>query len=476
MVWDIGLTQIFNDSQLRRWRYRLLFSYMMVTGSVLGVFAFTVYGIVARDRYHQLDLQIHQLATVAAISFDTIQHEHEELFSEEEYEDYIASKGLDPSHFMSLSELMGKYRTSSFSSGVTISPLPVLSPLTPSDQGVEWFNHQKRPLVREGDLFPANPLPSTINPDGEWYQEDDLRSFILPILLPVAGDDTVVSGYVRATESLRLLTAELRQFRRQLALGVLLVSGFVTLGGIWLTRQSLSPVLASLDQLKQFTSDASHELRNPLTAIRASIAVLQGHPERVHPSDRQKLEAIASASKQMSQLLDDLLVLTRLDRYKLGLKTWRPIPLDELLEDLGYLYCDRASQSGIILTVDHLIPLTVQGDADQLQRLFSNLLTNALKYTPAGGCVTVTLQSSGSYALVSVQDTGIGIAADQLPYIFDRFWRADQARNYDHGGSGLGLAIAQGIARYHLGNITVSSEVNGGSCFQVKLPIWSGQS
>jgi two-component sensor histidine kinase len=374
MVWDIGLTQVFNHSRLGQWRSRLLLSYLMVTGSVLGVFAFTVYGIVARDRQHQIDVDIHQLATVAAVSIDTIQHEYEELFSEAEFADYVANRGLTPFSFIPLSDLMEKYRA---------SPSSSLNSLTPSNQGIEWFNHQKQPLVYQGDQFPSTVLPSEIDPAGEWFQQGELRSFVMPISAPVSTHETAIVGYVRATESLLPLTTELKRFRRQLALGVLLVSGLVTVGGIWLTQQALRPVLASFEHLKQFTSDASHELRNPLTAIRASIAVLQNHPERVHPSDLQKIRAIASASQQMSQLVDDLLLLARLDRQTYGSKTWRLIPLDELLEDLGDLYENYAAQADITLTVDDLTPVTIQADAEQLQRLFTNLLTNALKYTPA---------------------------------------------------------------------------------------------
>jgi two-component system OmpR family sensor kinase len=473
MVWDIDLTQIFKHPRLGQWRYRLLFSYLVVTGGVLGIFALTVYGIVARDRQHQFDLQVRQMATLAAISLDSIEHEHTELFSEKEYASYVARQGLDPSTFISLSALMGKYRFGVSPSSILPNPPPVLSPLTPNDQndqGVEWFDPQKQPMVREGNLFPSTPLPADISPDGEWEQWSDFRSFVLPVSIPVSAGNTDILGYVRTSGSLLPLAIELRQLRQQLILGVMLVSGLVTLGGIWLTQQSLQPVLASFEQLKQFTSDVSHELRNPLTAIRASIAVLQDHPERVHPADIQKLQAMASASEQMSQLVDDLLLLTRLDHFKIGSQVWRSIPLDELLEDLGNLYGDRAAQSNITLTVENLPPVTVQGDAVQLQRLFTNLLTNALQYTPAGGCVTITLHPRGSQAQVSIQDTGIGIAPDQLPHIFDRFWRADQARNYDRGGTGLGLAIAQGIAHHHFGSITVSSKVNGGSCFQVNLP------
>lgn len=141
------------------------------------------------------------------------------------------------------------------------------------------------------------------------------------------------------------MNAELRRLRWSLSVGVLIASGFAALGGIWFTRESLKPVLQSFKQLQQFTSDASHELRSPLTAIRASVAVMQSHPERVHPDDRDKLVAIATASSQMSRLVDDLLLLARMDRQAPNQSGWRRIALDELLEDLVYLYHDRAEQS-----------------------------------------------------------------------------------------------------------------------------------
>jgi two-component system OmpR family sensor kinase len=275
-------------------------------------------------------------------------------------------------------------------------------------------------------------------------------------------------GYVRANESTVLLEAELERFRGGLALGVLIVSSLVSVGGIWLTRESLKPILQSFEQLKQFTSDASHELRNPLTAIRASVSVMQSHPERVHPADSEKLKAIASASFQMSQLVDDLLLLTRIDRQIASSQEWRILSLDEMLEDLVNLYQDQAKQKQISLTLTILEPLEVSGDANQLQRLFTNLLANALQYTPFGGKVHITLECINDDALIRIEDSGIGIASEQLPYIFDRFWRVDPSSQH-HNGSGLGLAIAQGIVQQHQGEISVKSAIGQGSCFQVKL-------
>jgi len=469
MVWDIGLIQIFNSPQLRQWRYRLLLSYLIVTGFVLAAFAIMVYTIVARDRHNQLDLHVRQLAMVAAVSLETVQHEYEELFTEAEYAEYITRQGLKPNTSLSLSELMGKYQQDGLVAP-NANQVRIANPLTPENQGVEWFDQQKRLLVREGSIFPDLPLPPSSPEGGDWYRWQDLRIFLMPVILTNA-EKNVILGYVRASESTLPLAAELQQLREQLILGVVLVSGLVTLGGIWLTSQSLSPVLANLEQLKQFTANASHELRNPLTAIRASVAVLQSHPERINAMDWDKLQAIASASGQMSQLVDDLLLLTRLDRHTLDARLWRSLPLDELLEDLGFIYGDRAAAADLTLTLDLQAEAIIQGDAAQLQRLFTNLLSNALQYTPPGGYITLTLKIQENQAWVNIQDTGIGIAPEHIPHIFDRFWRADPARHYDPGGTGLGLAIAQSIAHHHHGSISLTSQLDIGSCFQVKLPL-----
>jgi signal transduction histidine kinase len=464
MVWDTGSTPISNP-RLGNLRNRLLWSYLAVIAVILGAFSAAVYGLVARDRYHQLNQHVRQVATTSAGTLEIIQHEYSELTTEGEYEDYLPDDGEEESpQPINLLQLMGKYKTGS-------SAHVVANPLTPQNQGVEWFDADGTLLVREGNLFPQAPLPVPLEANGEWTQEGTIRSFVLPVYTGVTPDQMFLVGYVRASESTVHLQAELHRLLGGLVLGVAIVSGLVTLGGIWLTRQSLKPVLETLTQLKQFTADASHELRNPLTAIRASIAVMQSHPERIHPADAEKLQAIASASTQMSQLVEDLLLLARMDRQTPDRNTWQVIALDELLEDLVTLYCDRAAQNHIDLDLKLISNADIKGDPAQLQRLFTNLIANGLQYTPAGGTVTVSLHHMGFQAVVTVQDTGIGIAPEQLPHLFDRFWRADQARSHHHSGAGLGLAIAQAVAQRHGGEITVHSVPNQGSTFTVKLPL-----
>lgn len=227
-------------------------------------------------------------------------------------------------------------------------------------------------------------------------------------------------------------------------------------------------------QLKQFTADASHELRSPLTLIKTSVQVMRTHPERIHPADVEKLESMTSATEQMTRLVEDLLFLARTDTTTISSSfDWGIIPIDELLEDLFDLLSPQAEAKKVILKLDLAEGLFVKGDPVQLKRLFSNLIENALQYTPSGETVTISLVHLNNFVLVKIEDTGIGIAPEHIPLVFHRFWRADKARKYREEGSGLGLAIASAIAQRHAGAIALTSQVGVGSCFEVRLPIAS---
>ncbi len=147
------------------------------------------------------------------------------------------------------------------------------------------------------------------------------------------------------------------------------------------------------------------------------------------------------------------------------------ICLTTLLSKLVILNEPFAQKKQIELQSHLVTEIKVVGDRVQLTRLFSNLIQNALQYTPEGGIVSVYINKDSRLGVVSIRDTGIGISAEQLPHVFDRFWRANKARTRREGGTGLGLAIADAIAKNHGGKIVVTSKVNVGSCFQVKIPI-----
>ncbi len=343
--------------------------------------------------------------------------------------------------------------------------------LRENHQGVEWFDVNGRLLAKAGNTISRMSFTANFNV----IQKQKIRSITIPVYLHSLNvGKKKLQGYVRVSESTEELEEELDRLLWGFELGGLIVIILSGLGGWWLTRQSLQPIEQSIQQLKQFTADASHELRSPLTIIKTSVEVIMNYPERIHPGNVNKLEAISSASNQMTRLVEDLLLLARTDAVtSTQVIAWINIPLDELLEDLVDFWEPQAVSKEIILKSEISTEVFIKGEAIQLKRLFSNLLQNALYYTPKGGTIRVSLVKLERLVAINVQDNGIGIAPEQIPLIFNRFWRADRARNQREGGVGLGLAIAQAIARTHGGDITVTSEVGVGSCFQVRLPLAS---
>lgn len=217
---------------------------------------------------------------------------------------------------------------------------------------------------------------------------------------------------------------------------------------------------------QRFVGDASHELRAPLTAIQANLDLMERRPDM--PSE-ERATAIAEASREahrLAELVADLLVLARADAG--GRIRRERVELDRVL--LETLSSARHLARGQRLDVSELVPSTVEGDEDRLKQLVLILLDNALKYTPAEGSVTVALAREGDLAILTVADTGVGIPADDIPRVFERFYRADPARARDPGGTGLGLSIAQWIVQQHHGEIAVVSEPGRGTTARVRLP------
>ena len=234
---------------------------------------------------------------------------------------------------------------------------------------------------------------------------------------------------------------------------------------------TLNTMLASLHQAYQaqqrFVADASHELRAPLTAIQANLEFVRRHPDL--PATERDI-AIAEASREASRLarlVADLLVLARADAG-LPLRRWR-MELDRLL--LEAFAEARQLARGQRLEITRLEPAMITGDPDRIKQLALILLDNAIKYTPDGGRITLELRRSSTHAEILVHDTGIGIAPEDLPHVFDRFYRADPARSRDPAGSGLGLAIARWIVEQHDGQITIESSLGVGTTVSVRLPL-----
>ncbi len=231
---------------------------------------------------------------------------------------------------------------------------------------------------------------------------------------------------------------------------------------------TINNTLARLENLfnaqRVFIADISHELRTPLTAIRGNLDLL-----RRIPNDETSLNAIDAEARRMTRLVHDLLLLAQADSGRLPLERERlelNALLTEVYEQAKVLSIDR--EIDIALLQDETV--FIEADPDRLMQLFMNLVSNAIKYTPDGGRITIGLTAYNGWARVLVSDTGVGIPSENLPFIFNRFYRVDPARSRHQGGAGLGLAIAKWIAEAHDGRITVESQVGHGTTFTVWLP------
>lgn len=298
---------------------------------------------------------------------------------------------------------------------------------------------------------------------------------VLPLLLAISiGAAYIISG--RAFEPLERITSEVTAITDGRSLHRRLNPDVRSEEFQRLTAQlnaMISRLETSFGALRRFTADASHELKTPLAVLRADIERAMHSP----PGSADQLIALEEALQEttrMANLVESLLTLARADEGRFDLVRER-VELEPLVRDVFETALILGEEAGLNVTMAVAQPCTVEGDATRLRQLFLNLVTNAIKYTPRGGEVELSLIRSDHEATFSVRDTGIGIAAIDLPHIFERFYRADRVRSRmdERGGFGLGLSISQWIAQAHGGSLTAQSRLHRGSTFTVTLPLAS---
>ena len=337
------------------------------------------------------------------------------------------------------------------------------------------------------------------------------RIYVHPVELPMRVD-AASARYVVGTASLTELDMSLRRVGLFMMMIAVLGNIITFATGWWLAGRALHPVLAltesastiarsgefsqrvaadmprdelgrlaetfneMLERLERlhsaqarFVSDASHELRAPLSVIQANLELLEHQSAMSVPERKSAVREAHMEASRLGRLVADLLVLARAD---VGIPMRRePVELDRVIMDV--LGEARHLASGQRIEVGALEPAIASGEPDRLHQLVLNLVENAIKYTPADGHITVALLRRGEFAEIEVRDTGIGIPANDLPHVFERFYRSDRARTRAAGGTGLGLSIALWIARQHGGDIALTSELGHGTVATARLPIKS---
>ena len=228
-----------------------------------------------------------------------------------------------------------------------------------------------------------------------------------------------------------------------------------------------SDLARSFNLRKQMTADIAHELRTPL-------ALIIGHAEGVHdgvlPPSKENFEIIREEAERLEKLVNDLRTLSLADAGELSVE-FQPVEIHKFLSDIQYHYLAPFNQKRVTLNLMPAPVLLVNLDPSRFSQVLTNILDNALRFTPEGGRVDMSIRQSGDLIEISIQDSGEGVTAEDAAHLFDRFYRADESRNRDAGGSGLGLAIAKSIVEMHKGKIWAESETGKGLKVIIQIPV-----
>jgi two-component Ni(II)/redox sensor kinase NrsS len=343
---------------------------------------------------------------------------------------------------------------------------------------IRLFNHQGQLLAFSPNQPPS--LPKTLNrspwqtfrtANGTRYHQ--FTTILHSAYTHQASEPSSHSswGYLQIGRTLEPFDAETERIQWILAIGFPIALILVAFSSWWLSGLAMQPIYQSYQQQQQFTANAAHELRSPLASllatVEATLRMPQSNPQAIQPM----LHTVERQGRRLSHLVADLLFLTSLEHHS-SPKPLQPCCLNDLISDLTEEFLELATLAEVHLT--NQIPdreICVLGNESQLYRLVSNLIANAIQYTPSGGHVVISLTARDRTAFVTVKDTGIGIASSEQTRIFDRFYRVDGDRSRKTGGTGLGLAIAQAIAQVHQGGIQLQSEPGKGAEFTVRLPL-----
>ena len=459
---------------IRSFRFRLTAWYLAFFSLLFVVFSIFLYGLLARDLESRLDESLlSQSNTTASLFLD----EMEEM------------KG-DPlkASAEAVSEMRLRGSTVAVFDGSRM--LAASAPVVRADFEEAAARAARSP---EGDLVLEMPHIGRHGARAAAHRVSEAGSYL-----------------TLAVEPLDSIAASLQVVRRLLFLGLPFLLALAGIGGYWLATRSLAPLgwmaeqsrrisgsnlhtrldignaaeeltvlaasfnelLARLDQsfesMRRFVADASHELRTPIAVIRGEADVALSH-DRGASEYRESLAIILDESRRLSRLVDDLLNLARADAGHVHLQV-REFYFNDLLAECCRSVQKLAAARHIDLECRASGDVPFRGDEELLRRLVVNLLDNAIRYTPPGGKVSAELDSQDGDVRVRVSDTGVGIAPDAAPHIFERFYRADKARSREDGGFGLGLAIVKWIAESHHGGVELASRPKAGSTFTVTLP------
>jgi signal transduction histidine kinase len=443
----------FENAIFSQTRGKLALSYAFVMGVILSLLGFGVYEAIAHAHLITLERELKSVAGTL----------HDSLESKLKQPGQVEPRVRDILPNLCLVE-------------INCSPARVngerhrLSAVNQGDYYIQLFD-QSGNLVAIAGAEPAG-LPLVFNRDSWQTVSDEEGNTYEQISLSLHTQDQQDWGYLQVGRSVRDINDYMSTVKLILGLGLPIAMILVGVASWGLAGLAMQPIYQSYQQIQQFTADAAHELRTPVAATLATVESALLIPSLDEKETRNILEIVERQNRRLSQLVADLLFLSRLDRQPAPVLRQRCC-LNDLVSDLVEELAALAVASQITLSSEVQVGMSLEviGDEEQLYRLVSNLIINAIQYTPVGGNVTVILDKSDHHGVIQVKDTGIGITPEDQGQIFDRFYRVNSDRSRHTGGSGLGLAIAAAIAQSHHGSLQVQSELGVGSIFTLRLPL-----
>ncbi|GMK40306.1 two-component sensor histidine kinase [Paenibacillus sp. CCS19] len=276
-------------------------------------------------------------------------------------------------------------------------------------------------------------------------------------------------GMISIVRSLSDVEGMLHTQLLDIAAGTVIGAIVSIVAGYWLAGRALVPIRRSWDKQQRFVADASHELRSPTAVIHAQTELLLRHPNRSVEQESEHISVILRESRRMGKLIDDLLTLARTDSNQLQLQT-AEFALDGLLREVVEHFRFFGETRGIDIGLDMQEPMSFMGAEGRIRQLLVIVLDNALKFTHDGGRIAVSCSGDPHMVVLRVEDNGCGISEEDLPHVFERFYRGDKSRSRTAAGTGLGLSIAEWIVQAHGGRIRIQSIAGEGTAVEIMLP------
>jgi two-component system, OmpR family, sensor kinase len=463
-------------------RARLTLWYVSVLGLVLVAFSFGVYALLSNALYARVD---DGLRAVVDITTKSLSNDIEEGQTIQNAAQSTVAELFNPQQAIAIFDESGTLLAENTSGEDFHARLPDTGSIPDNELYLftvpESDDDDQRVAVRRVRVSPLNiPYIILVNQPLDAIEDelDSLRKILyytVPIALLMAG----LGGWFLARKSLAPVVFMAESARRigseNLDLQLPVANPRDELGKLATAfNELLARLNAAFKQQRQFMADASHELRTPLSVMHTAAGVTLKQPHRNEGEYREAIEMLNEQTRRLSRIVKDMFILARADagRYPLTKAT---LYLDDLLEEVTNAGSVLASDKNITVEVENSLEASYYGDEDLLRQMILNLVDNAIKYTPSGTTLKLSLAQQRNEYLISVSDNGPGIPDEAKPRIFERFYRADKARSRsvetDGGGAGLGLAISRWIAEAHGGSLELTHSDHSGTTFLIKLPV-----